>query len=202
MSLDTDLDYVKTHTRLLTRAIEWDHKEQEQSLLLRGNDLKQAENWPLQGINKQPYSTPLQQGYIGQSRQSETARQRQVLMGVTISAVVATVLALAAGIGWNAANQQRIAAEQQLLRAESKSARLLSSSGQGFDALITSLKAGVQLRQADWRQANSSHEIQVFHALKEAVYGIREQNRFEEHSDSVYGVSFSPDGQNHCHCQW
>jgi WD40 repeat protein len=109
-------------------------------------------------------------------------------------------LTIAAVIGWNKANRQRIATEQQMLRTESKSAQLLSSSGQEFDALLTSLKAGILLRQAGWRQENKPLSTLVVNALQESVYGVREKNRLNEpsdngHSDVVYGVSFSPDGQ-------
>ncbi len=194
-ALDTDLAHVKTHTRLLTRAIEWDHKGQEGSLLLRGNDLRSAEHWLEQETNKFPAPTPLQRMYVGQSRRLETARQRKLLVGVTTGAVISTILAIVAGIGWNEANRQRVVAEQQLLSAESGSAQLLSSTGQGFDALLTSLKAGIQLRQASWRKDNNSLATRIVNTLQEAVYGAREQNRLIGHSDVVYSVSFSPDGQ-------
>jgi hypothetical protein len=36
-ALDTDLDWVRAHTRLLTRAIEWDDNDRNNSFLLRGS---------------------------------------------------------------------------------------------------------------------------------------------------------------------
>ncbi|HEY9298606.1 MAG TPA: toll/interleukin-1 receptor domain-containing protein, partial [Phormidium sp.] len=39
-TIDTDLDHVRIHTRLLKRAIEWDSKKRDSSFLLRGTDLK------------------------------------------------------------------------------------------------------------------------------------------------------------------
>lgn len=42
-ALDTDLDWVHAHTRLLTRAIEWDANGRENSFVLRGNNLHEAE---------------------------------------------------------------------------------------------------------------------------------------------------------------
>jgi hypothetical protein len=38
-TLDTDLDYVKEHTRLLTRAIEWDQDERARGLALSRREL-------------------------------------------------------------------------------------------------------------------------------------------------------------------
>src|SRR5262249_6281042 len=44
-ALDTDLKWVRAHTRLLTRAIEWDANGRNKSFVLRGEDLQSAERW-------------------------------------------------------------------------------------------------------------------------------------------------------------
>ena len=44
-ALDTDLDWKQAHTRLLTRATEWERGEKDSSFLLRGKDLREAEGW-------------------------------------------------------------------------------------------------------------------------------------------------------------
>src|SRR5215472_5768226 len=44
-ALDTDLNWVRAHTRLLTRAIEWENKGKGNSFVLRGDDLRSAERW-------------------------------------------------------------------------------------------------------------------------------------------------------------
>src|SRR5215475_13550406 len=44
-ALDTDLNWVRAHTRLLTRAIEWENKGKSNSFVLRGDDLRSAERW-------------------------------------------------------------------------------------------------------------------------------------------------------------
>merc|ERR1712098_205296 len=52
-ALDTDLEYVKEHTRLLTRAIEWDQKYQKNSGELRDQELLIAEAWlAVSGLKK------------------------------------------------------------------------------------------------------------------------------------------------------
>ncbi len=73
---ETDLEWVKEHTRLLTRAVEWESKERNSSLLLRGNDLESAEAWMAQSGTKKPAPNELQGQFILASRQDETARQR------------------------------------------------------------------------------------------------------------------------------
>jgi hypothetical protein len=63
-AIDTDLEWVKEHTRLLTRAIEWEAKGHDRSLILRGNNLKEAEEWLGKSGQKEPRPTSQQTGYI------------------------------------------------------------------------------------------------------------------------------------------
>ena len=43
--LDTDIDRVHPHTRLLTQARKWETRSHDSGLLLRGAELKEAETW-------------------------------------------------------------------------------------------------------------------------------------------------------------
>src|SRR5262249_20623225 len=95
-ALDTDLDYVHDHTRLLTRAIEWDANSRDNSFVLRGNDLKDAEQWLIYGAAKEPKPTQLQTQYIFAGRKAATSAQRKLLIGVTGALVVSVVLGLVA----------------------------------------------------------------------------------------------------------
>ena len=94
-ALDTDLDWVKAHTRLLVRAIEWDAGGRDGSLLLRGSDLQAAEE-RLARPPGEPQPTDLQGEYVLASRAAATRRQRVILGGVTAALVVAVVLGLLA----------------------------------------------------------------------------------------------------------
>jgi hypothetical protein len=53
-ALDTDLEHARIHTRILTRALEWDHRGRDTSFVLRGNDLKEAEGWLADVEGKEP----------------------------------------------------------------------------------------------------------------------------------------------------
>src|SRR5262249_22900704 len=89
-ALDTDLDWIRAHTRLLTRAIEWEAKGKNKSFVLRGDDLRAAERWLAQASgNKEPKPTALQTEYIIASRKAATRRQQITLGAVTIGFVVA-----------------------------------------------------------------------------------------------------------------
>ena len=91
-ALDTDLDWVRAHTRLLTRAIEWETKGKNNSFVLRGDDLKAAEQWLAEaGTDKERQPTKLQTEYIIASRKAAARRQRITLGAVALGAVVAIV---------------------------------------------------------------------------------------------------------------
>lgn len=68
-AINTDLEWVKSHTRLLIRAIEWESKGRDESFLLQGSDLKDAENWLFHGMEKDPRPNLLQAQYIAKSRE-------------------------------------------------------------------------------------------------------------------------------------
>ena len=101
--LDTDLDYVRAHTRLLVRAREWTEENHDGSLLLRGKDLTEAESWLAGAVNASPAPTPLHTEYIAASRRAETARGRRLLAGVSVALVVSALLAVLAFGQWQQA---------------------------------------------------------------------------------------------------
>ncbi|SDC67039.1 WD40 repeat [Cupriavidus sp. YR651] len=91
-AVDTDLDWVKAHTRLLVRAAEWDRKAREPSLALRGADLKAAEQWLTEGPTKSPPPTELQTRYVIESRRLAVRRRTFLLSGVGVALIVSAVL--------------------------------------------------------------------------------------------------------------
>jgi tetratricopeptide (TPR) repeat protein len=68
--MDTDYDWVKAHTRLTTSAVYWTKKEHNESYLLRGDELAEAEQH-LSQPNRKPALTQLQQAYIVASQQQQ-----------------------------------------------------------------------------------------------------------------------------------
>lgn len=101
-AMDTDLAYVRTHTRLLVRAIEWQTKDRNSSYLLRGSDLQESEQWLAQGVSQQPYPTELQAEYINASRVASVAqlkaRQKAQWIVVLTTVVANMLLAIAGGV--------------------------------------------------------------------------------------------------------
>ncbi len=74
-AIETDLNHVRRHTRLLVRSREWENRGHDRSFLLRGRDLEQAEQWLAHSESKDPQPTELHRNYINASHQAETERQ-------------------------------------------------------------------------------------------------------------------------------
>lgn len=73
-AIHTDYDWVQVHRRLQVKALEWDRKQQEESFLLRGKDLQEAEAQLLVNREKDPRPTDLQNAFVQKSREVEDAR--------------------------------------------------------------------------------------------------------------------------------
>jgi hypothetical protein len=110
-ALQVDQDWVKAHTRYLNRALEWERHGHENSRLLRGNDLIQAELWRSDSAGKEPIPTALHTAYIAASRQSATGRQR-----LTLGALLG-VLAIAVGLAISAWAMRNTAITEEHVRA-------------------------------------------------------------------------------------
>jgi hypothetical protein len=95
-ALTADLEHVRAHTRLLTRARDWEGKGQDRGLLLRGSELKEAEARLGAGGDKEPRPTDLMLQFLLASRQGSTRRQRLLLGSVSFALLVAVTLAMAA----------------------------------------------------------------------------------------------------------
>ncbi|MEA5467223.1 toll/interleukin-1 receptor domain-containing protein [Leptothoe sp. PORK10 BA2] len=207
-TLNTDLDHVKTHTKLLVRAREWEHKSKTDDILLRGSELTQASAWLQQGLveAKQPPPSSLQVSFIQasqalrdrlikeeQEEQKQKLRQaRQMALGAVVSGIIMAGLALFA---LNQKRQVEIVQESQI-NALSSYSLSLTKSGKSFDALIEALRAGQQLRK-QLNRRNDNTRSRVLTALQAAIYtdGWREHNRLTGHTNDVNRLAISPDGQ-------
>jgi WD40 repeat protein len=116
-AITTDLEWVRAHTRLLTRALEWEQRGREKSLLLRGAELREAERQVAEG-NKEPQPTPLQRQYVHTCRRAATRTQQTLLSSVTGGFFLAVVLAVVALVQQRAAVAARgVAVEESQQRA-------------------------------------------------------------------------------------
>ena len=120
-ALRTDLEVVRTHTRILVRARAWDLAGRRSSPLLRGDELRLAEHWLASAAATGSTPTQLQQDFINASRRAAARRLRAVAGVATAVAVVAIALSIFALIQRNRAVQQASLATSRQLAALSES---------------------------------------------------------------------------------
>ena len=195
-ALDTDLEHVREHTRLLVRALEWDAAGRNPSLLLNGIEITRAEAWLTNGMSLHPEPTDLQTQFILASRKAATHRQRNLLLGVSFALVVAVGLAVAALFLAQLAESRRREAERLRVVAEQR--------GQESSSLALAANARNQINDAHNNlglalaiaayEANPQPLADVQQTLARAIYGPGARWRLEDHEKSVVDVAFSPDG--------
>ena len=78
-TIHTDYDWLKYHTRLQVKALEWERTE-DKSRLLRGKELREGEEQLAHG-HIEPLSTELQRTYLLNSRKHEERQRRKVRKG-------------------------------------------------------------------------------------------------------------------------
>jgi WD40 repeat protein len=130
-TMDTDLTYLKEHTRLLTRAGEWDGHGRNPAYALRGDDLTTAETWLAQSGGKDPRPTDLHTAYILASRAAQNRRQRSLLGGALVAVLVASLLAVLA------VYQSRVA-ENNAAIANANASTATIAQGQALEQAATS----------------------------------------------------------------
>ena len=211
-TIDTDLESVRMHTRLTRRAVEWQQNKYDKSYLLRGNDLRRAQQWLTQthANPKSPKPTTLQTQYTVKSAQTESKHQRFQLMGVGVMLLIAAVLGVVSYYQWLSAEEQEDIAKQErnasILNNIEAFAHLSSAqlaTDNRLDALLSATKsARLLVNKSDWFNNNAQlkahflalHEL-VPRVLREAIYGAQELNRLEWHDDKVQTLAFTPDGK-------
>jgi TPR repeat protein len=73
-ALQTDLTWIREHTRLLARATEWDRGGRPINRLLSGSDISDAKDWAAKRPKDAPPPTNLHLDYIKASEDHETAQ--------------------------------------------------------------------------------------------------------------------------------
>jgi hypothetical protein len=135
---DADFDWLDEHARLLSRALEWDRAEErvKPSLLLRGRDLRAAEDWLAEQSGHRERATPAQVDYIVASRRSASRRQQITIGAVAVALAVAIALTIFALIqrsdaihASNLAGSRELAVESTAASARIRSSRCCSPFG-------------------------------------------------------------------------
>ena len=189
-----DWEWVKYHTQLQNDALQWDNNHRNESFLLRGEVLEQAEGASLSAIQKEPRLTQLQVEFINTSRQAEKRQQDekkrlekrsvQRLRWVIAVVVMGLAAAIFLGINWylqsqRAQKQATIALSRQL------AAQALSEADSQFD--LSALLSIESLNVADNNDAKS--------ALLTAYEDHPALVKILHHQAGVSCMALSPDGE-------
>lgn len=201
-ALETDLDHVRNHKRLLLRALEWQDKGRSNSFLLKGDEIKGAESWLANGHGKDPLPTDLHKTHIAISRQRATQQQRMLLAGTGIALVISIFLTILSLVGFNQASiNANIAATNEsnaidaratsVARAEEADARLLGSKLATIGRTKPFLAYGLGLSLLDVK----NRPLIVNANVRELLFNQGAIRQIEGHSEMIFSIAYSPDSQ-------
>ena len=118
-ALETNLDWVRSHTRLTVRAQEWDAGGRDRSRLLeRDRTADGGERAGNRRARARAAADPAPAEYVLASRRAHSRRQRVVLASVSVALVLTLVLALLAWVQRDRAiSNERTASSRELATA-------------------------------------------------------------------------------------
>ena len=120
-ALEEDLDWRDKHARLVVRTNEWVDAGRDGSFLLRGSDLRSAEEWLGQAASHTRTPPTIQQTeYILVSRKAAARRQRTWLGALSVGLVISLSLAAVAYVQRQQAIHQRDTAVSGQLVSQSE----------------------------------------------------------------------------------
>lgn len=122
-ALDTDLELARVHTRILVRAEAWDRGDRGKSPLLRGEELRSAQQWLARAVSDGgPQPTELHREFLTASTREASARRWRIsLVSALAVAVVGALAVLALVLQRQANSRQEVALSRQLAKEASDS---------------------------------------------------------------------------------
>ena len=198
--MDTDLEHVREHTRLLTRAIEWDQDQRSKGLALSRQELMMAEGWLTQGVSKEPRPAELHSEYIAFSRAAVNRIQRLIYSTLTLAVTCLFGLSVFSYIKSNQAETARQEAENTARIATSKSLAALALTEVDQDPELSILLALQSIKityQQDKTILPLSNSV-----LRESIIKSKIKLTLRGHGEWVMSAAYSPDGQRIVTASW
>jgi WD40 repeat protein len=148
-ALTEDLEWRDEHSRYTIRSVEWTRAGHDKSFLLRGSDLRSAEQW-LTHAAAHPKTPPTadQTAYIVASRKASVRTQRTWQVALSAGLAVAIVLAVVAFLQRNEARYQAQVANSRA-QAEQAIAGLTSDPEQSVAEALKATKTNASAQTED-----------------------------------------------------
>jgi WD40 repeat protein len=174
-ALNTDPTHVNQHTRLLVRALEWDKRGRDNSFVLNGSEITEAETWLAQGLDKEPLPTQLHAEYITASRSAANQRQRRLFAGTAVALIATIGLAiLAALFGIDARQQSQLAQENEAIAIANEQTAISNRIRADNNAATATVAQGLALIEAD----NAATQAAI--AVDSESTAVAERDRADE----------------------
>jgi WD40 repeat protein len=219
--LERVLASLRPYSAALTAWVESDG--QDESRLLRGQALRDAQTWAVgkqlnpedhqfltasQDLDYREIQADLEAKKVKAaleaerqanqilSRAGQRATQR-IRIGTAILGMTLVLSVLTGTLAFFYARDATLQRRQSVIRDRIYTAiarsQLNFTANHGLDALLNALDAARSLQQLTPPSASLQQQVQF--TLAEAVYNVREQNRWQGHSARVMAIGVSPDGQ-------
>jgi WD40 repeat protein len=200
-TIRTDYEWLKFHTRLQVKALEWERLNYENSFLINGKELREAELQLATNTSKKPHPTDLQREYVFKSRQASDQRRRRtriigiaVIIALAVLSVVAWVQAGRATINAKAAETQAAIAEANEQEAQKQAAIALARELAAISITNLDLDPDLSLHLA-MQSLDKMRTLQGEDALRRALLSPPVELTLLGHSGAVYSVEYNGEGK-------
>jgi len=222
-AIKTDYEWVQAHRQLQVKALEWERSGHENSFLLRGKELQDAELQFAMNSSKEPHPTNLQHNYVLKSRQA-TDKQRRVITSIAIAGVIALAALAAFGfIQAGFAREAQTTAEANLVVAQTAQENAIYKQALADSNAATAVANEQEAkRQAHISRAGELASLAIIEKDKHfdlaLLFGLEAFNTWETsrtkgtlltlidshpaldryifgHSSDIYSIAFNQEGQ-------
>ncbi len=190
---------LRVQRQLAQSALLWKQSGRQPDFLLRGVRLAEAEDMYVHYTDELWEDVLLFVAACLEERKRQQLEDRRRLIEARMARVISVIAVGALGLG-GFAYQQSKQAQLGEIKALNASATNYLLPPKQLNALVAGVKAGRQIERMK-RFGNvlvsvpADTQGETVRVLEKVVYNIQEYNRLEQHSDQVYSVAFSPDGQ-------
>ncbi|CAD5978856.1 putative WD repeat-containing protein all2124 [Planktothrix tepida] len=200
----------QTRRRLIAKVEEWGRLGKDKGGLLDEFELAEAQHWlessdaielgsddqlvALVESSKTAIEAEKQREKEAQERELKLSQKNLWITRVALT-VITGVATVAIGVAGIAKHQWQEADKGQIIaKIETANARF-TENPDTFDSLVAALEAGELFKKSIFNRNNPQLKADVLTVLAQGINWVKEQNRWQGHTDAIQTVSFSPDGE-------